>query len=98
MSSKADCAAIDGAVIIGSSIEPLCEFIVSVTANAQVRLARIKTRDALTDEQARLRLDAQPDDDFYRAHSRYVISNNTTPQELEKEVCRLYNKIKEVEY
>ena len=33
---------IDGAVIIGSNVEPLCEFIVSVIADKQRRITRIR--------------------------------------------------------
>lgn len=96
--SNAKLAAIDGAVIIGSNIEPLCEFIVSVLADYEVRLARIIARDKLTAAQAKQRLDAQPDEDFYKAHSRYIIRNNADENELRKEVINLYNEINEVEF
>ena len=57
---------IDGAVIIGSNVEPLCEFIVSVIADKQIRITRIKTRDNITDEQAIQRINAQNDDESIR--------------------------------
>lgn len=93
---KADFAAIDGAVIIGSLIEPRCEFIVSVIADRDVRIRRIMKRDGITDYQAGQRLMAQPDDAFYKSHSKFVILNNGTEHELENEVKVLFNKIKEV--
>ncbi len=93
-SSAADIIAIDGAVIIGSCIEPLCEFIVSVLADRSKRMERIMARDGITEEAAALRLDAQPSDEFYKANSRYIIYNNGTAQELQKEVSELYKKIK----
>ena len=94
--SKSEFVAIDGAVIIGSSIEPVCDFIVSVIADREVRLARIIERDGLTSEQAEERLDAQPDEDFYRKHSHFVIVNNGALEELKQEILNLYNKLKEV--
>lgn len=94
--SSAEVIVIDGAVIIGSIIEPECDFIVSVTAERAVRIRRIKSRDGITDFQAEQRLDAQPDDEFYKAHSRYVIVNNGTKEELEIQVKEMYNKIKGV--
>lgn len=92
--SSSDLAAIDGAVIIGSSIEPMCEFIISVIADKKIRLERIKKRDGLTDDQAQERLAAQPDDDFYRQNSGYIIYNNGSTDELRRQVYRLYDEIK----
>lgn len=94
--SFADIIAIDGAVIIGSNIEPLCEFIVSVIADRNIRLERIKKRDDISDKQAIERLKAQPDDDFYKKNSKFVIYNNGDDEELRKNVCEVYSKIKEV--
>lgn len=94
--SNSELIAIDGAVIIGSDIEPLCEFIVSVIADRNIRIERIKERDNLTDEQALKRLDAQPKDEFYKENSLYIIYNNGSSQELRESVCELYNIIKEV--
>lgn len=85
---------IDGAVIIGSNIEELCEFIVSVTADKRTRIKRILKRDMLTDEEARERLNAQPDDDFYSRNSRYVIDNSGSFDDLKVNVQTLYDKIK----
>ena len=36
--TDAELVGIDGAVIIGSNVEPLCEFIVSVIADKQSRI------------------------------------------------------------
>ncbi len=94
--SKSELVAIDGAVIIGSNIEPLCEFIVSVIADREVRLTRIKERDCLTDEEALRRLSAQPDDEFYKKKSKYVIYNNGDCDALERQARMLYDEIKEV--
>lgn len=94
--STADIIAIDGAVIIGSNIEPLCEFIVSVVANREIRLERIKKRDGISDKQAVERLNAQPDDRFYIENSKYVIYNNSNNEELRKNVYAVYDEIKEV--
>ena len=38
--TDAELVGIDGAVIIGSNVEPLCEFIVSVIADKQSRITR----------------------------------------------------------
>lgn len=71
-------AAIDGAVIIGSSVETLCAFLVGVIAPYDMRLERIIKRDGISEEQARQRLDVQQCEDFYRAHCRYIIENDNS--------------------
>ena len=81
-------------MIIGSCVEPLCGFIVSVMADRKVRTERIKKRDALTDEQAAERLDAQPNDDFYRQKSKYIIYNSGSTDDLKRQVYMLYDEIK----
>lgn len=84
--------AIDGAVIIGSPIEKLCNFLVVVNADYDVRLNRIKLRDDLTDEDAKNRLLSQPGPEFYKANAKYIIENNSTFESLQAEV----NKVAEM--
>jgi dephospho-CoA kinase len=95
--SGAEFAAIDGAVIIGSSIEDLCAFIVSVLADREIRLKRIISRDNLSREQAENRLNSQPSDEFYVENSSYVIYNNGNENELKLQVKEVCEKIKENE-
>lgn len=87
--SKTPLAAIDGAVIIGSIIEPLCKFIVSVTSDRNTRLKRIVLRDGISEDSAKKRLDSQPSEDFYKKHSKYVINND-------KDLSSLVLRTKEV--
>ncbi len=94
--TDSDIVGIDGAVIIGSNIQPLCEFIVSVISEKEVRMQRLKERDNLSDEQINLRLSAQPDDKFYIENSLYIIYNNGDLKELQRQAQQLYKRIKEV--
>lgn len=96
-SSNAPVAAIDGAVIIGSEIEELCEFIVCVTADVEVRLERIMKRDGIDRRTALNRLKSQPDDNFYISHSAFVLHNNAGETELIEQVEELGRKIRENE-
>lgn len=97
--SVCDCrlAAIDGAVIIGSEIERLCDFMISVLADREVRIRRILERDSLTPEQAESRLKSQPEDNFYIRNSDYVIYNNGSTEELNLEIRRVFEEIKKNE-
>ena len=94
--SDAEIIGIDGAVIIGSPVEEMCEKIVYVTARRGVRTERIMKRDGITRGEAEERMSAQPDDDFYIKHSDYVIDNSFDTDALEKSVRELYDKLKGV--
>ena len=66
----------------------MCDFVLSVVAPESVRIKRIMRRDLLTEEQARLRLSAQYDDDFYISRSDRVI-NGSQPLEMVLHEARL---------
>lgn len=68
--------AIDAAILIGSPVSEICEYIVCVTADKDVRKKRITMRDSLTDEEAMMRIASQPNDDFYIKNSDFVIYND----------------------
>lgn len=90
-------AAIDGAVIIGSEIEELCECMVSVLADRNIRIRRILERDLLTLEQAESRLKSQPNDDFYIRNSDYIIYNNGSTEELNLKIRKVFEEMKKNE-
>ena len=90
-----DIAAVDGAVIIGSPVEKMCSFLVSVMADKEIRLARIMARDNISREAALKRIESQPSDEFYIANSRYLLYNNISKENLNIEVDKLTKTIKE---
>ena len=92
-----DIAAIDAAVLIGSGIEAMCSFIVSVIADDDVRLRRIIGRDGISEQAALTRLRAQPGKEFYISHSEYIINNNGSAAELEKNAKEVLRKIRETD-
>ena len=90
-----DIAAVDGAVIIGSPVEKMCSFLVSVIADKEIRVKRIMARDDISREAALKRIESQPSDEFYIANSRYLLYNNISKENLNIEVDKLAKTIKE---
>lgn len=90
-----DIAAVDGAVIIGSPVEKMCSFLVSVMADKEIRVKRIMARDNISREAALKRIESQPSDEFYIANSRYLLYNNISKENLNIEVDKLAKTIKE---
>lgn len=53
-----------------------CDLVIGVLADRRHRLARIMRRDGIGKTAAIARLDAQKDDDFYRARCDLILENN----------------------
>ena len=83
-------------VIIGSSVEPLCSYITTVTADRETRILRIMKRDGISRADAEKRIDAQQSDDFYIAHSDFVIQNNDLTT-LKAQAENILNQIRKKE-
>lgn len=69
-------AAIDAINLIESGVSKKCDWTISVLAPAQVRIKRIMARDQVDEDYARRRVQAQPEDDFYKEHSDFVLENS----------------------
>ena len=89
---------IDAPLLFECGIYKICDYIIAVTCEEEhVKIKRICERDRLTPAQAKIRLDAQPDNDFYINKSNYVIYNNgnSTYPNLIKGVIKVIRQIKE---
>ena len=72
----AEAAVLDAPLLFESGMDRLCGRTVAVLAPAGERLRRIRQRDGLTEEQAKIRMGAQPSDDYYTARASLVIRND----------------------
>lgn len=79
----------DAPQLFESNSDLLCDSIISVVADRQVRLKRICSRDNISEEAANERMNAQLDEKFFRANSDYIIENNADLNLLEEQVLRL---------
>ena len=84
---------LDGATIIESGIHKKCDYVVSVLASEEFRIKRFKERDKLTDKEASLRASAKKHDSFYESKSDYVIYNDGSIENFEKETENILNTI-----
>lgn len=76
---------IDAPLLIESKLNEICDIVVSVIANEDVKIKRICKRDNVDENIAFNRIKSQPENDFYIKNSDYVIINNTD-SELEKQI------------
>ncbi|MBQ3226181.1 MAG: dephospho-CoA kinase [Clostridia bacterium] len=66
---------LDVPLLFESGLDALCDRTVCVLADKKTRLSRIVARDGLSEEDARKRLSAQPEGEFYIARADDVIEN-----------------------
>lgn len=69
-------AVIDAPLLFESGMDRLCDVTAAVLAPAAMRLERIMRRDDIDARRAKERMDAQPDDAFYRDRVDHSLDNN----------------------
>lgn len=67
---------IDAPLLIESGLNEICDIVISVIADEEVKVKRICKRDNIDEKIAKSRIKSQPKDDFYIKNSNYVIVNN----------------------
>ena len=89
---------LDAPTLFESRADDFCEIIISVLADADIREKRIISRDGLTAEQARRRMNSQLDEEFFRSHSDYIIRNNGGMDTVNGIAWEVSGKIRELYY
>ncbi len=82
----------DAPQLFESNFDVVCDMIISVVADKQIRLERICKRDNITQEQAELRMNAQFDEAFFSEKSDYIIENNADKEFLNKQIEQLVER------
>lgn len=90
---KAGCALCiyDAPVLFEGGFDTVCDKTCAVLAQRDIRIARIMARDSISRDYAALRIDAQPDDAFYREKCDYLIQNDADLDALHTQVRRIYD-------
>ena len=74
--SSAPVVGIDAINLVESGLCRLCRRTVAVLAPSEQRVRRIMARDGIPEDYARLRVQAQKDDEFYRTHCTDTLFND----------------------
>lgn len=92
MQAQADCPVVlyDAPTLFEAGADDLCEKTIGVLADTETRVQRVMARDGISEEAARARILAQPDDGFYRARCDYILENNGDLAALWRETDALY--------
>ena len=76
-------AVLDAPTLFESGADQTCDFTLGVTADPDVRAARIMARDGLDADYAALRIRAGKPDGYYSAKCDFMIENNGAPEDAE---------------
>ena len=82
---------LDAPQLFEAHAEDKCYKIIAVTAPTELRIKRIKERDGISDDAVLLRINAQHDDEFYAAHSDFVIVNDG--RDTENQIDKILDNI-----
>ena len=83
----------DAPQLFEANADPYCDCIVAVLCDREKRMQRLMERDALTEQELALRMDAQFDEAFFRANADIMIENNGAADELRARVRALYERL-----
>lgn len=86
---------LDAPTLFEANADDLCDLIISVTADRDIRAKRITERDNITAEAAEKRFDSQYSEHFFVSHSDFVIKNNKSTDILIAKAEEVADKIKE---
>ncbi len=83
----------DAPQLFEADADVICDAVVAVTADKDIRVNRIIKRDSLSEEQAMLRVNAQHSEEYFRARADYIIENNFDEESLRIQAEKVYNKL-----
>ena len=83
----------EAALLVESGSYRLFDALIVVSAEPEVQLERLLTRDGLSNEEAQARIDSQLPIEKKEEVADYVIHNNDTRDSVEREVADLYQQL-----
>ena len=86
-------AIIDAPLLFESGADKLCDITVGIIAPYSTRLQRVMKRDGIDEKNAKIRIDSQPDDSFFKDKCTYIICNDNDIDSLRKNILNLIDTI-----
>ncbi len=86
-------AAIDAVALLEGDLASLCTWTAAVCAPYEDRIARLMTREGISRDYAARRIQAQPDDAYYRTRCDYCLENRGTKQEFFEMCLTLFQRL-----
>lgn len=84
---------IDAPLLFESGFNKYCDYVISVVADTDVRIARILKRDGMTESEALRRIENQHDNRFFIFNSDFVIYDNPC-NNVELQIDLIYQQLR----
>ena len=84
---------LDAPTLFQSGVDDFCGKIIAVVADTPVCVKRIIERDGISEEEVLMRLDNQPNADFFRKNADLIIENNGDINEFRQKIDDSYTHI-----
>jgi len=78
--------AIDAPALVEANMQDMCDTVIGIFSNRNLRIDRIVARDGIGRDDAQKRIDSQMPDAILRGHVDIIVINNGTLQELEEKL------------
>ncbi len=86
----------DAPLLFESESDKLCDKVITVIADVDIRIERVKKRDNMSEQDIKKRIDSQHCDSYYIDKSDYVIYNNFSLDKLLLDTKKVISAIDEV--
>ena len=93
--STSEYIVIDVPLLVESGLNKICNIVIGVVSNFEEQIKRICSRDNIAKEEAIIRLNIQPNNDFYEKNVDYIVENNGG--EYDKLVGRIRDILQELQ-
>ena len=74
--SKEQYVIIDAPLLIEGKLNEICNTVIAVVSCKEEQIKRICKRDNIDEENAKIRLEAQKDNEFYKMNADYIVEND----------------------
>ena len=85
--------ALDAVALIESGLGERCQITVAITAGPEVRVRRIMSREGISEEYARLRVEAQKPSAWFEERCDHTLRNDGSREDLEARARELFTSI-----
>ena len=80
---------LDAPTLFENGVDSLCNETCAILADDDIRLERILKRDNIDESQAKLRMSAGKNEEYYREKTKHILYNNNSEKELYQEFSKL---------
>lgn len=96
--TDAELVLLDAPTLYESGIDSMCNAVIAVLAEREIRLSRILKRDGIDKQAATLRIKAGKADEYYKSRTEHIIYNNGDEDDFKDRFKAIINKILKENY